>query len=156
MSEFIISKLEFLQYKPALDLAFDTFMLFEAPEYLQSGIDSFKSFVYGDLIKQMYDDGKFIMWQCTCNGKIVGVLAIRDTTHISLLFVHKDFHRQGIGRMLFNNAVNYLNSTIKPEFMTVNSSPYGLPFYRAVGFKETDMEQIDDGIRYTPMKANLL
>ena len=36
--------------------------------------------------------------------------------------------------------------------ITLNSSPYGLPFYKALGFVPTDNEQIVNGIRFTPMK----
>ena len=35
--------------------------------------------------------------------------------------------------------------------MTVNSSPYAVKIYRALGFVEVDTEQISDGIRYIPM-----
>ncbi|MDD6308759.1 MAG: GNAT family N-acetyltransferase [Clostridia bacterium] len=34
----------------------------------------------------------------------------------------------------------------------MNSSPYGLPFYKALGFVPTDNEQIVNDIRFTPMK----
>ena len=35
---------------------------------------------------------------------------------------------------------------------TLNSSPYGLPFYKAIGFVPTDEEKTVNGIRFTPMK----
>ena len=36
--------------------------------------------------------------------------------------------------------------------ITLNSSPYGLPFYQALGFLSTDQEQTVNGIRFTPME----
>ena len=36
--------------------------------------------------------------------------------------------------------------------ITVNSSPYAVPVYHKLGFVDTDVEQISDGMRYTPMK----
>lgn len=36
--------------------------------------------------------------------------------------------------------------------LTLNSSPYGLPFYRRLGFVPQSGEQEKDGIRFTPMK----
>ena len=36
----------------------------------------------------------------------------------------------------------------------VNSSPYAVKIYRALGFVEVDIEQISDGRRYTPMSYN--
>ena len=38
------------------------------------------------------------------------------------------------------------------ETITLNSSPYGLPFYKAIGFVQTDEEKTVNGIRFTPMK----
>ena len=36
--------------------------------------------------------------------------------------------------------------------ITVNSSPYAVPVYHKLGFVDTDVGQISDGMRYTPMK----
>ncbi len=38
------------------------------------------------------------------------------------------------------------------ETITLNSSPYGLLFYRAIGFVPTDEEKTVNGIRFTPMQ----
>lgn len=42
---------------------------------------------------------------------------------------------------------DYQNETI-----TLNSSPYGLPFYKVIGFMPTDEEKTVNGIRFTPME----
>ena len=36
--------------------------------------------------------------------------------------------------------------------ITIYSSPYGLPFYKALGFAATDSEKTVNGIRFTPME----
>lgn len=38
------------------------------------------------------------------------------------------------------------------EVLTLNSSPYGLPFYLAIGFEPTGEEREINGIRFTPMR----
>jgi predicted GNAT family N-acyltransferase len=38
------------------------------------------------------------------------------------------------------------------DALTLNSSPYGLPFYLSVGFRPQSEEQLMNGIRFTPMK----
>lgn len=35
--------------------------------------------------------------------------------------------------------------------MTVNASPYAIPVYRKLGFIDIDVEQVINGIRFTPM-----
>ena len=140
--------------RASLQLAEDVFMQFEAPDFPPRGVESFKSFIWGKRVKEMLEDGNFVIWGCYCENQLVGMLAMRDNSHISLLFVMGDFHRQGIGRMLYAQAKKYAALHLKIK-ITVNASPYGLPFYRAIGFKETDMENVIDGVRSTPMEAKI-
>lgn len=140
----------------AISLAHDVFMEFEAPVYSKEGVKSFLEFIYGDTLKQKHNDGTFHIWGCYKNDILAGMMALRDGNHISLAFTDKDFHRQGVGRMLFSVLRDYSEEQGFNK-ITVNSSPYGLLFYKALGFMETDHERVDDGIRYTPMiyKASL-
>lgn len=39
--------------------------------------------------------------------------------------------------------------------LTLNASPYGLPFYLALGFIPLSEEQQINGIRFTPMKYTI-
>lgn len=134
----------------ALKLAESVFMEFEAPEFSARGVESFLEFVRGKRVAEMLSDGSFVIWGCYSENALVGMLALRDNNHISLAFVRGDFHRQGIGRMLCAEAKKYALAH-GTEKITVNASDYGVPFYRAMGFRETDMQLEADGIIYTPM-----
>ncbi len=140
--------------RASFQLAEEVFMQFEAPEFSQRGTDSFLGFLWGKRVQEMIEDGSFVIWGCYCEGQLAGMLAMRDFQHISLAFVKSDFHRRGIGRMLFTQAKKYAASHLKRK-ITVNASPYGLPFYRALGFVETDMENVVDGVRSTPMAVKI-
>ena len=83
-----IKKIDKIQCTDAIDLIWSTFLQFEAPDYSEEGIQSFKAFI---------DDKE-----------------IRKTLE--------------------------------------NSSPYAVPVYHKLGFVDLDMEQVSDGMRYTPMK----
>ncbi len=125
----------------ALELTWEVFMEFEAPDYSQEGINEFRSFLDDqDAMK------KLRFWGALNLNKMVGILAMRQD-HICLLFVRKEFHRQGIAKKLFR----HLLYQIKSETITVNSSPYALEVYGKLGFKAIKAEQITNGIRYTPM-----
>lgn len=39
--------------------------------------------------------------------------------------------------------------------MTVNSSHYAVPIYHRFGFYDTEQEQMQDGIRFTPMERDI-
>ena len=83
------------------------------------------------------------------HGTLAGVLATQSGgSHIALFFVKGAYHRQGIGRRLFETAL----AACGAGKMTVNSSPYAVPVYHRLGFRDTDAEQVTDGLRFTPME----
>ncbi len=138
----------------AFKLAEDVFMQFEAPVFSKRGTDSFLEYLWGEQIRQMLSEGSFAVWGCYCKDTLIGMMALRGGEHISLAFVRADFHRKGAGRMLYSAAKKHALET-GGKAITVNASDFGIPFYRAVGFKETDMQLMADGILYTPMRAKL-
>lgn len=130
----------------ALKLALDVFMQYEAPEYSEEGVKAFTRF-----IEDAHHHSNLTMYGAYAADKIVGVIATRNEgKHISLFFVDGRYHRQGIGKALFHEALQYCPG----DTMTVNSSPYAVEAYRHLGFVATDGEQLVDGIRFTPMQYN--
>lgn len=76
-----------------------------------------------------------------------------DRKHINLLFTKKEYHRKGIARAIFHYLLDdVLKENPSLEALTLNSSPYGLTFYLAIGFIPLSDEQEINGIRSTPMK----
>jgi len=158
MNNFTIKRLtEEAELQAAFKLAERVFMEFDAPGCTKRGADSFLSFIWGKRVKEMLAEGEFAVWGCynshnSCDSAdtLIGMMALREGCHISLAFVSGEYHRQGIGRMLYSAALDYA-FLCGAEKITVNASDYGVPFYRAMGFKETDMRTITDGILYTPM-----
>lgn len=141
------------EIKEALQLAQDVFMQFEAPYFTKRGVKSFTDFLWGKNVKKMLAKGEFVIWGCYSGDVLAGMIALRNGSHISLAFVRGDFHRQGIGRMLYAEA-KARALAYKAKRITVNASDFGIPFYRAMGFKETDMQLEADGIIYTPMTGS--
>lgn len=140
---FTIKNIEETGQAQALDLAWRVFKKFEAPEYCEKGIETFR---------QTLRSSKFLSLLKTygvfSQEEMVGMLATRNNgSHIALFFVDERFHRMGIGRKLFERAL----TNCPTQEMTVNSSPYAIEVYHALGFIDADVEQITDGIRYTPM-----
>lgn len=137
-------------WKPAMNLAFKVFMKFEAPVYSQEGIQNFYNFVTDERLEIMFHEGLYILKVAECDGRIVGVISTRSRSHISLLFVDAQYHKQGIGRRLME-AMKQYSMDEKLDRLTVNAAPYAVEFYHKQGFTDTDTEQLQDGIRYTPM-----
>ncbi len=126
----------------AISLIWEVFLKFEAPEYSQEGIDNFRASLDDkERTKAMKWYGAFD------NGKLIGVLTMREPQHIGGFFVRADYQGKGFGRMLFEA----MKSDYKTQEFTVNSSPYAVKIYEHLGFVPTDTEQTVTGIRFTPM-----
>ncbi len=141
---YIIRKLTTIEDKTsAATLAMGVFMKYEAPEYSQEGIDNFRAYVNDETIVSSLD-----MYGAFLDNEIVGMIATRNNgCHISLFFVDGNHHRKGIGKLLFSALVEESQSKV----ITVNSSPYAVEVYHRLGFVDADEEQLQSGIRYTPM-----
>lgn len=151
MENIVIRPLRVNEWDEAMQLAWDTFILFEAPEYSKEGIQSFKNFVRDPILKKLFIEGKYKAIGAFYNGIIVGIIGVRNETHISLLFVDSEYHRRGIARKLMFSTFEQTYKEYGKREMTVNSSPYAVGFYHKIGFTDTNVEQLTDGIRYTPM-----
>lgn len=139
-----IKKIDQAQMDNAIDLIWTTFLQFEAPDYSDEGIQSFKNFIEN---KEIINTLEF--WGAYDNQKLKGVIATNENRkHICCFFVEAQYQRQGIGRKLWE----YLLENSQKEVITVNSSPYAVPVYHKLGFVDTNTEQLSDGMKYTPMK----
>ena len=141
---FTVRKLEEHETQVALSLAWKVFSEYESPDYSPEGTEEFHKCLY---------DEKYLAgieyYGAFDSGTLIGMVGIRrEKCHICFFFVDGKYHRLGIGTRLFERVKTEYPS----KAITLNSSPYGLPFYQSLGFHETDAEQTVNGIRFTPMK----
>lgn len=151
----VIRKITSDEVETAMNLALEVFMQFEAPDYDPLGVDTFK--------KDIVENPEFIenakQGICPIYGafdgdKMVALIGMRSSkTHINLVFTKKEYHRRGIARAIFHYLLeDILKENPSLEVLTLNSSPYGLPFYLKIGFEALSEEQEINGIRFTPMR----
>lgn len=135
-----IKRLDKEETENALNLVWEVFLEYEAPDYTQEGIDAFYKSIHDENYLSMLS-----VYGAFSNEKLVGVIATRNNgKHIALFFVDGKYHRQGIGKQLFQ--------TVRTDKMTVNSSPYAVAVYRKLGFEAVNTEQVITGLRFTPME----
>ena len=116
----------------ALELIWVTFLQFEAPDYSDEGIQAFRSFIDDEDIIASLE-----FWGDYAGDELRGTIAANeDRRHICCFFVKARYHRQGIGRALWEHLLN--------------SSDH--PVYHKLGFVEMSEEQTADGMRFTPMR----
>lgn len=89
--------------------------------------------------------------------EIIGVMILRpDKTHICQAFVKKEYHRQGVGTAVFRYLLaDRLRKNPGLQAITLNATPYGLPFYLHLGFTALSEEQEKNGVRFTPMRYDV-
>ena len=155
MDNIVIRKITCDEVASAMALVLEVFMQFEAPDYGPSGVETFKR----DIVENFEFLENARKGICPIYGafdadQIVALMGMRSSkTHINLVFTKKEYHRRGIAKAIFQYLLNdVLKENPALEALTLNSSPYGLPFYLAIGFIPLSGEQEMNGIRYTPMK----
>lgn len=143
------------EWEDAMELAFQVFLKYEAREYGEEGTRSFAEFISDEFLKKMFLMGEYPLFVAVEGERILGLISLRSGNHISLLFVDEKYHRRGIGSALIRHLQEYLLQRTRYTKLTVNASPYGIPFYHQVGFRDIGEETMKDGIVYTPMEFYL-
>lgn len=143
----VIRKIKQEEIERALCLVWKVFQEYEAPDYTKEGMKEFYKSIHDEnYISELCCYGAFV------GEELVGIIATRnERTHIALFFVDGKYHRQGIGKRLFQTVQMKCYS----DKMTVNSSPYAVPVYHKLGFVDTNGEQAINGLRFIPMELNV-
>jgi GNAT superfamily N-acetyltransferase len=143
------------EWKDIISLAWRTYLKFEAGEYPTEGTTSFFAFITNATLYQMFLRGEYLVKVAIVDEKIVGMISMRNGNHISLLFVEKKYHRQGIGRKLVEAMCEELKIEGTHTCITVNAAPYALDFYHKTGFFDLSDITEKDGIIYVSMQKNI-
>src|SRR5574344_988198 len=97
MNDITIKEIQKNDFDKALALVCQVFKKYEAPDYTQGGIDEFYKSVYDEKYLSMLS-----MFGAFINEQLVVIIATRSKgEHIALFFVDGNYHRQGIGKKLF-------------------------------------------------------
>lgn len=125
---------------------------FVSKDYMEAGNIFFYDWIQPSKIAERQQNRRNILVAID-EDKMVGMIEIRDNNHISLLFVDKEYHGKGIARTLFQESIKEC-LTIDPQLKKfyVHASPFSIPIYAKLGFKETDVMQEQHGIKYLPME----
>ncbi|MEO0973125.1 MAG: GNAT family N-acetyltransferase [Pseudomonadota bacterium] len=81
-------------------------------------------------------------------GRVVGVIAVRGSSHVFRLFVAADCQRRGVARALWDRLRAEAPHITR---YTVNSSVMAEPVYQRFGFARTASPTEADGIAFVPM-----
>lgn len=126
---------------------------FVAPDYEQDGVDEFFRFANPQAMAGRRGPEQIVII-AEKGEDIVGVIEMRSSNHIAMLFVGN--RGEGIAKGLFKKAVKVcLNRHPDIKTITVNSSPFAESIYSKMGFKTTGPVQKKNGIIFVPMACEL-
>lgn len=118
-----------------------------APGYSPEGRASYERYADADAMAARAANHR--VWVAEEDDAMVGVLEVRNDTHVSMLFVDTGRQRSGIARALLVAAFGPPDAW---PTLTVFSAPNAVDAYARLGFEATDAEQETDGIRFVPMR----
>lgn len=143
------------EWEEAMNLAWETFLIFQTKEYSQKGIENFREFVSDQELKKFFLQGFYHVFVATDHEKIIGIITLRNHCHISLLFVKQEYQKNGLGSALVEYLSDYVLYKNERDYLTVDAAPNAAEFYHKIGFWDLAPMQEKQGIRFISMKKNL-
>ena len=131
-------------------LCMKAFMNSVAPSLSNEGVVSFQSIAsVGGFSNRMKEDNIILVYEE--NGKVKGVIELKEGSHVAMLFVAPDFQKSGIGRALVSAITPYTRA----ETITVSASLNSIPAYFRYGFTCAGDPDEKSGLKYQPMELEL-
>ena len=146
------------EYRPAMKLCWRVFCEFQSGLTGSEGMESFSRFINDETLHTVFLNGGFPVIAAFDDGAMIGVAAVRNGPHLSLLFVEGCYQNMGVGRALLDYTCEWLRTTrswLGGSKLTVNASITGEGFYRRLGFRDTGRRIHKNGVDYTPMEIEL-
>jgi len=134
-----------------LDLVMRGFDRFVRSDFSAQGVDEFSSAAESFVVGHAPGHRVTLLRQ---DGALVGMVDVRDDSHISLFFVDPDTIGRGLGRTLLA-SVEARSREAGIRALSVNSSPWAVPVYERLGFLATAPEAEVNGIRFVAMTKEL-
>ena len=133
----------------ALDLAWRMFVKYDSPDYGAEHTERMREAI-DDRLKDLSIYTQRLLLVALVDGKVVGMIETYGTNRISLLFVESKYQRKGIATSLMSKIASELKMRGYDKIV-LNSSPYGLAFYKSFGFTVEEEEINPDTLWKTPM-----
>lgn len=123
--------------------------------YPPEGVREFLGYVDPRSLRERFLSNHFTL-VATHGKRIVGAIEVRDDSHVCLFFVDSKLQGKGIGRGLFERALEMCRQN-RPDVaaIDVNSSPNSVPVYERLGFVAIGPETTLNGITFVPMVLSL-
>lgn len=117
------------------------------------GAAQFLASVSADAERRYLQSPRYAYRVAELDGRVVGFIAMRDTTHLFHLFVAAEAQRKGVGRALWTQARDEVLQALGAAEVSVNASLNAVPVYERFGFVAAGGVVHAHGIAFMPMRA---
>ncbi len=125
-----------------------------AHEFTQAGAETLLRSMQPDAVEKCIQAG-YEYHVAEMDGRLVGVVAVRDNSHLYHLFVDEAHQKQGIATALWRVALESCLSKGNPGTFTVNSSRHARTVYEKLGFRAQSAAREKRGVVSIPMKLTI-
>ena len=150
-----IEELEEKDVNSFSNMVSNVFNEFVGINYSKEGNDTFNEYIDPKNVLERLNNSNNLFYVAKLNNEIIGILEIKNNNHISLFFVKKEFHKNGIGKKLIEKYKETIMEITGVNKIIVNSSIYAEKIYSKLGFIRTNEIQEKNGIKYIPMECKL-
>ncbi|MGS7252973.1 GNAT family N-acetyltransferase [Pseudomonas anuradhapurensis] len=131
-------------------LCLDAFTQAVAPTLPAQGVATFARVAAADAFAERMQGDNLILVGVV-DGAMVGLVELKQGSHIAMLFIAPRWQRQGIGARLMNAALEHARA----EVVTVRASLPSVPAYQHYGFTLAGEVNAFAGMVYQPMEKRL-
>lgn len=117
-----------------------------------AGAEAYLASVSVEAERQYLASARYQYLLAYAGSQLAGFIAIRDGSHLFHLFVERAHQRQGLARLLWEQALHELGAPGSQGTFTVNSSLSAVLVYRALGFVPAGSTKSVNGISFLPMQ----
>ena len=145
-----IRKMEEKDLDAVSAICMDSFSKSVAGTLLAEGLSTFSKIADSDsFLNRMKEDN--LMLVAECNGRIEGVIELKEGRHVAMLFVSPKYQNKGVGKKLLSSALS--RATV--DTVTVSASLSSVPVYKKYGFECKGGKSESAGMVYQPMEIEL-
>lgn len=146
----IIRKMDEKDVDAVSAICIDSFLRSIADTLSKEGISTFSTIAASNaFLDRMKGDN--LMLVAENNGKIEGVIELKEGRHVAMFFISPEHQKNGIGRKLLSSVLNHA----KVETVTVKASLSSVPAYEKYRFERKGEAGESAGLVYQPMELKL-
>jgi GNAT superfamily N-acetyltransferase len=131
-------------------LCMDSFLQSVAETLSEEGVLAFTNVATSDAFRRRMQEDNLIL-VAEYDGRIEGVIELKEGRHIAMFFVAPKQQKKGVGRALMTSVLN----NAKVRCVTVRASLPSVPAYRKYGFECSGEVGEYAGLVYQPMEIEL-